>query len=90
MKFPSLVLLAALSPVIAFASPSLATADPAPAKPDAAAASDDNERVCRVERTLGSNLNKRVCRTRAQWREEGEMARDGMVRMQRRNPHNVD
>ena len=42
------------------------------------AAADDNEIVCRNEKPLGTRIGKRVCKTRAQMREEEEAARQMM------------
>jgi hypothetical protein len=43
-----------------------------------AAQADDNEIVCRKEKTLGTRIGKRVCKTRAQLRMEEEAARQMM------------
>lgn len=47
----------------------------APAQP-AVAEADPDERVCRRERTIGSNRPTMVCRTRAQAERERERARE--------------
>ncbi len=45
---------------------------------------DPNEKICKVERELGSNKMKRVCRTRAQIEIDREAAREALSREQRR------
>ena len=39
---------------------------------------DDNEVVCRNEKTLGTRIGKRVCKTRAQLKQEEASAREMM------------
>lgn len=84
---------AALLPALLLAAPVLATASEQPASPPAAEtaaaaaaapAADPNEKVCKVERELGSNKLKRVCRTRAQIDAERDAARETLTREQRR------
>jgi hypothetical protein len=67
-----------------------ATADPASSKPaaettgtqaalaDQPSTVDDNEVVCRNEKLLGTRIGKRVCKTRAQIRQEEASAREMM------------
>lgn len=68
---------------------SAVAADPASTKPAAEAtatqaalaeqpALDDNEVVCRNEKPLGTRIGKRVCKTRAQLRQEEASAREMM------------
>ena len=52
--------------------------------PAAESKADPDEKVCKVERELGSNKMKRVCRTRAQVDADREAARDALTREQRR------
>lgn len=59
-----------------------AAAAPAPAA--APSAADPDEKVCKVERELGSNKLKRVCRTRAQIDADSAAAREALGREQRR------
>ena len=42
---------------------------------------DDNRQVCRSEKTLGSNMAKRVCRSVAQMRLDQERAREALQRV---------
>ena len=44
--------------------------------------SDDSERVCTRERVAGSNIPKRVCRTRAQVEAQEEASRRQLREMQ--------
>lgn len=59
-------------------------AEPASAKPATEpatatqAAVDDNEVVCRNEKPLGTRIGKRVCKTRAQLKQEEASAREMM------------
>lgn len=65
-------------------------ADPASTKPAGAAATatqaamaeqpalDDNEVICRSEKPLGTRIGKRVCKTRAQLKQEEASAREMM------------
>ena len=68
-----------------------ASGDPASAKPaageatatqaalaDQPSAVDDNEVVCRNEKPLGTRIGKRICKTRAQLRQEEASAREMM------------
>lgn len=84
---------AVLLPALLLAAPVLAIASEQPAAPPAAEtataaaaapAADPNEKVCKVERELGSNKLKRVCRTRAQIDAERDAARETLTREQRR------
>lgn len=88
MKIRALVLAALFcaSPVFAGTdAPAPAAAPETPATPaPAAPAADPNEQVCKVERQIGSNKLKRVCRTRAQIDAEREAAREAIGREQRR------
>lgn len=59
------------------------TAAPAAASP-APAAATEGEKICTLERTLGSNRSKRVCRSKAQIDSDREAAREAMSREQRR------
>jgi hypothetical protein len=67
------------------------SADPASSKPaageptatqaalaDQPSATDDNEVVCRNEKPLGTRIGKRVCKTRAQLKQEEASAREMM------------
>lgn len=77
------------APAAATAAPStVAPADPAqagstPAAPPAAATAGPDEQVCKVQREVGSNRLKRVCRSRAQIEREREASRDALSREQR-------
>ena len=84
------VVFCALPSAVAFAAdtPTVLSAGQ-PVKPDATAPRAEDEVVCRVERTLGSKMNKRVCRTRAEMGAESEFSRDQMGRMQRENGHTL-
>lgn len=64
---------AATAPVAAPATP----ASPAAARPD------PEEKVCKVEREIGSNRLKRVCRTRQQIDDAREAAREAISREQK-------
>jgi len=58
-----------------------AAANPAsinPARADQSSAKDDNEVVCRNEKLLGTRIGKRVCKTRAQLKQEEASAREMM------------
>lgn len=52
----------------------------------ALADAQDEQKVCRAERTLGSNRITRVCRTAAQMAAERERAREDLVRGQAGKP----
>jgi hypothetical protein len=45
---------------------------------DQPSAEDDNEVICRNEKTLGTRIGKRVCKTRAQRKQEEASAREMM------------
>lgn len=65
-------------------SPTTTAAPAAPAAaPAAAAPVDPDEKVCKVEREIGSNRLKRVCRTRAQIENERAAAREALSREQK-------
>ena len=70
----------AAAPTAAAPAAAPAAAEAAPAAP----AVDPNEQVCKVERVLGSNKMKRVCRTRAQIEVDRDAAREALSREQRR------
>lgn len=55
----------------------------APATPTTAQAADTNEKVCKLERQLGSNKMKRVCRTKEQMEIDRAAARETLTREQR-------
>lgn len=73
------------TPPVPAPSPTPATAaPPAAAAPTAATApADPDEKVCKVEREIGSNRLKRVCRTRAQIDNEQAAAREALSREQK-------
>ncbi|MFZ5658131.1 MAG: hypothetical protein ACOY37_13970 [Pseudomonadota bacterium] len=90
MKLHSLALVALLVTAPAMAT---TTGQPAPApaptpeaagQTPAASPADPDEKVCKVERELGSNKLKRVCRTRAQLDAERDATREALSREQRR------
>ena len=54
----------------------------APAGSTADTAGDPDRKVCHVERTIGSNLAHKVCRTVAQLERERELSREGMSKAQ--------
>lgn len=88
MMFRALALALLVTTAPAFAGPNDAVppaATPAAAEaPAEAAKSDQDEKVCKLERQLGSNKMKRVCRTRAQMEIDREAAREALSREQRR------
>ncbi len=88
MMFRALALALLVSAAPAFAGTNDAAqsaATPATAaEPADAAKADPNEKVCKLERQLGSNKMKRVCRTRAQIEIDREAAREALSREQRR------
>lgn len=90
MMFRALALALLVTAAPAFAGPNDAAqpaATPAAAEAPAAtdaARPDPNEKVCKLERQLGSNKMKRVCRTRAQIEIDREAAREALSREQRR------
>jgi hypothetical protein len=50
-----------------------------------AAAGDPDQRVCRMINEIGSRLSShRVCKTRAEWAEQGRQTREGINRAQTR------
>jgi hypothetical protein len=50
-------------------------------------AKDDSEVICEVQRVTGSRLNsKRVCLTRAQWREQKRALQQELNTVQRPRP----
>jgi hypothetical protein len=52
---------------------------------DNAAAGDPDQRVCRMVNEIGSRLSShRVCKTRAEWAEQGRQTREGINRAQTR------
>jgi hypothetical protein len=55
---------------------------------DQPSAADDNEVVCRNEKTLGTRIGKRVCKTRAQMKQEEASARE-MMRNRDQKSHGV-
>ena len=65
---------------------STAPAGTAPVKAQSGAATgvaaDDQKLICQMERPVGSNIPKRVCRTQAQIDRERESAQDKMREMQ--------
>jgi predicted secreted protein len=67
------------APVAQAAAPTQEAA-PAPAQP----AAKTDEKVCKLERQLGSNKMKRVCHSRADLDRQSEAARDALSREQRR------
>lgn len=46
------------------------------------ATADPDRMVCHVERTIGSNLARKVCRTVAQLERERELSREGLSKAQ--------
>jgi hypothetical protein len=75
---PALAALCCAAPVVA------ATGEPAPrAEPS----KDDSDVVCEVQRVTGSRPNsKRVCLTRAQWREQKRALQQELNSVQRPRP----
>lgn len=53
------------------------------ATPSTAAQADGEAKVCKLEKELGSNRPKRICRTKAQIEAERAAARDAVSREQR-------
>ena len=51
----------------------------AAAQAPALQASDGDKIVCKAERTVGSNLSQRVCKTKAKWAEDRAKASAGLV-----------
>ena len=66
---------------------SRAASGPAPAA--AKTASDDDKLICEMERPVGSNIPKRVCRTQAQIDRERETAQDTMRELTRPGPRDT-
>lgn len=65
-------------------APTAATAEAAPATPAAPEAAVATEKKsCKLERELGSNRAKRVCRTRAEMNADAEAARNSISEAQR-------
>ena len=73
------VLAQAADPPAAPAAPEAVVEAPAPV-----ADSKADEKVCKLERQLGSNKMKRVCHTRAELDRKSEAAREALSREQRR------
>ncbi|TWI13621.1 hypothetical protein [Aerolutibacter ruishenii] len=65
---------AAKVPVAATAS----TTGPEPTQPTSRAQAEDDQVICRAERSLGSNRIQRVCRSAEQVRREREAARQAL------------
>jgi hypothetical protein len=63
-----------------------ASAPAAVAKPTA---QDDSKLICEVERPVGSNIPKRVCRTQAQIDREREAAQEKMRELTRPGPRDT-
>lgn len=87
-------MLASISHVVGAAEPAPPAPTPSPTAADTPAASaaapstaaapvDPDEKVCKVERDIGSNRLKRVCRTRAQIENERAAAREALSREQK-------
>lgn len=55
---------------------------------DQPSAVDDNEVVCRNEKPLGTRIGKRICKTRAQLKQEEASARE-MMKTRDQKSHNV-
>lgn len=91
---PEPIVGASTTPVPAVAAPPTAQVAPQPPSTRAALtepaqkAADDDEIICRNEKPLGTRIGKRVCKTRAQMREEEETARQMMKRRDSKS-HNV-
>ena|SRR5688572_27472600 len=79
------------------------SANPAPTTPAAGAATatqaamvdqpkalDDNEVICRSEKPLGTRVSKRVCKTRAQLKQEEASAREMMKRRDQKSHGGID
>jgi hypothetical protein len=41
-------------------------------------ARDDNKIICKAERSVGTNLSSRICKTKGKWAAEREAARTGV------------
>lgn len=86
---------AAAEPVAAVAADPASTT-PAAEQPTATQAAlaeqpsavDDNEVICRNEKPLGTRIGKRVCKTRAQLRQEEASARE-MMKNRDKKSHGV-
>ncbi len=50
----------------------------AAAQAPAPQASDGDKIVCKAERSVGTNLSSRVCKTKAKWAEERDRSRAGV------------
>jgi hypothetical protein len=73
--------------VLCGAAPVLAAEGQTPA-PRAESAENGSERVCRVQKVLGSRLgSKRVCLTRDQWRQQRQDDRQNVEMVQQKNRH---
>ena len=70
-------------------APAAGTAEAASATAPAPEATDGNELVCRRVRETGSNISKRVCRTRDQLTADSEAAR-GMLDQRNRMTNSAD
>lgn len=71
----------AAAPAAAVAEPVATTTETSAsqaATTETSSAADDNEIVCRNEKTLGTRIGKRVCKTRAQRKQEEASAREMM------------
>lgn len=80
LSFASILLLASAC------ATATAPAGTAPVKAQSGAApgvaAEDQKLICQMERPLGSNIPKRVCRTQAQIDRERDSAQDKMREMQ--------
>jgi hypothetical protein len=91
---PAEQLASAPAPVPAVPAAPSAPADPQPPSTQASmaqpaqTAANDNEVVCRKEKTLGTRIGKQVCKTREQFRLEEESARQ-MMKNRDNKSHNV-
>ena len=86
--------LISLAPVLLLASACATSSAPAgasalkaqssatPQAGTAAVAAEDQKLICEMERPVGSNIPKRVCRTKAQMDREREAAQDKMRELQ--------
>lgn len=62
--------------------PATPTAEPSPVQKVDAAKPAADDKVCTMEKSLGSNMKQRVCRTRVQYEAEREGAREALERSQ--------
>lgn len=88
---------AAAAEPVAAASGDPASAKPAAGEPTATQAAladqpsvDDNEVICRNEKPLGTRIGKRVCKTRAQLKQEEASAREMMKNRDQKSHGVVD